>query len=231
MKRSEWTYLAQLARAMQAECVDGRIAGDFIAEIDAHLAETDVDPADEFGPPAALAREVAGRTGARRRWDIRSPWLTMTVGLLVFLVVILVYQAIMSGWPDETVISVGDAIYGLMFFVLSVGFGYVATRRLDGRSWAPLKGWKALLTVVVIAAIGTTLSTVLGERVLITVPRSGVIGAIVVGAPLVAILLLVGHNPIRFPDHAQHLRPLRRGLWADRYGTRPQQRPREHAGM
>jgi hypothetical protein len=226
VKRTDWTYLAQLARAMQQECVDGRIAGDFIAEVDAHLAESGADPVEEFGPPAALAREVAARDGAVRKWSLRTPWWGIAAGLLLMLVLVVVTGGVLDGWPERFDVTAGPLAYALTIYTLGVGFGFVATRRLDGRSWAALTGWKSWVAVLAIAILGTTLATTLAEQVIFTISRSAVIALGVVVVPLAGFIVFRTYNPIRFPAHAPHLKPLRRGLLAD-LGRRPGRRPAE----
>lgn len=227
MKTTEWTYLAQLARAMQWEGVEGRIAGDFIAEIDAHLADSDLDPAEEFGPPAALARQVADREGARRRWTIRSPWLQMAAGLVLLVILVALIAGMGAGWSEPIEIPADSTVFALTIYGLSVGFGYLATRQLDGRSWSPLTGWRAWLIVGSVAVLGTTLSTVVGDRVLLTVPSTAVIVGLLVATPLLIGMVALAYNPLRFPENARHLEPLRKGLRADRFGGVPRHRPGE----
>jgi hypothetical protein len=230
MKSTDWTYLARLARAMQQECIDGRVAGDFIAEIDAHLAESGLDPVAEFGSPAQLARQVAGRDNVTRRWRISSPWWAIGVGLFVLVLLVAVVEGIQSGWSEQIALPAAPLGYGLTIAGLSMAFGVIATRRLDGRTWAPLVGWKSIGVVGAIAVLGTSLSAALADRILVTVPSTLVVGAAIVGIPAVIAAVVLAYNPIRFPAHAPHLRPLRRGLWADAFGGRPRPRPSEPAG-
>jgi hypothetical protein len=210
-----WTYLAQLARAMQMEGVDGKVAGELVAEIDAHLAESGADPADEFGPPAALARELVTRAGARRlRW-VPSVWSTLVTALAAFVVVVGIGEGIRNGWAATGVeIPASAAAYGLTIVCAGMGFGYTATRRLDGRSWSPLTGWRAWVAIGIIAVVATTLATVVDDRVLVTMPRAGLVALLAVMVPALIAVVVLSYNPIRFPAHAQHLRPLRRGLLA-----------------
>ncbi len=230
MKQSDWTYLAQLARAMRQECVDGRTAGDFIAEIDAHLTESGVDPADEFGPPASLARELAAKDGTTRRFRLNTPLVAVGVMALVLLVLVVFFEGVSAGWAERIPVPAAPLVYGLIIGGLSMIFGIVATRRLDGRSWSPLTGWKSWAIIIGLAVVGTTASTVLADAVLVSLPRQAAVGFVVVGAVLVIAATVIAHNPIRFPAHAPHLKPLRYGLLADRFGGRPRSRPSEPVG-
>lgn len=227
MRTTDWTYLAQLARALKQERVDGKIAGDFLAEIDAHLADSDADPADEFGPPADLARGLASRDGATRRWSFRSPYWAIGVLLLVLVLLVALAESVQGGWPEEVAIPASPLAYGALVGGLGMAVGITATRRLDGRSWRAMTGWKFWLAIIVVAVLATTISTALDDVTLVTVPRGAVIGLVVVGLPLLVGLVIVAHNPFRFPDHAQHLKPLRYGIWADKWGGQPRARPSE----
>jgi len=198
MKPSHWTHLTQLARAMQQEGVDGRVAGDFIAEIDAHLADSDADPAnslapldhwparwpDETEPPVAGGSDLTGwqlPPGCSLSWP--SWWVSrrrpraggphrglgLTRGL----------------WRDRC-----RARHGL---------GILATRRLDGRSWSPLTGWSAWLILGAVAALAASGSVALEERFLVTVSRLLAIAVEVVGIPLLAAIVASRTTRSGFP--------------------------------
>ena len=216
MNQQSWVYLAQLTRALQHEGVDGLHAGEFVAEIDSHLAETGADPVDEFGTPFELAAELARRPGSRLpRW---APpiWAMWIVGLVVALLLVSVFDALIAGWDDAGVpIRARGVAYIAVFYSAIMVFSYVATRRLSGRTWTALTGGRAALVILAIAIVTTTAANIVGDRVIARIPVPVFWGAIVVLVPIILILIR-RNNGIRFPDHAKHLRRLRLGPFAGR---------------
>jgi hypothetical protein len=215
MNQASWTYLAQLTRALQLEGVDGRRAGDFVAEVDGHLAETGVDPVDEFGPPFVLAAELAQRPGSRRPgWvpPLTAVWL---LALIVGVVLVVASDAVMRGWDDRGIpVRLGAIVWVGVVMGVGMAWGYVATQRLDGRTWAPLTGGRAIVVAIGIGVVTTTLSQLVGDRVLGRVPVAGFWWAVVIVVPLLLAVIIRRNNPVRFPAHAEHLRRLKRGLLA-----------------
>lgn len=217
MNQQEWVYLAQLTVALQQEGVEGSRAGEFVAEIDTHLMESEVDPVAEFGTPFELAEELASRPGSRRPGWLPPMGAIWLLGLVAAVLGAAAVDAVMLGWGDRGiplrafgVVSVGS------FYAGVVGLKYASTRRLDGRTWSAVAGPRALLIIVAIAAAVTTLSSLAGERVIAYVPTAQFWSA--GGAIFFLILAAIArrNNPVRFPPHAQHLNRLKRGWLAGR---------------
>lgn len=216
MNQQSWVYLAQLTRALQHEGVDGGRAGEFVAEIDSHLAETEADPVDEFGTPFELAAELARRPDSRRPGWVPPTWAMWVVALVVAGALVAVLDAFRTGWDDSGVpINARGITYIAVFYSAVMVFSYVATRRLSGRTWTALTGGRAALVIVGIAIVTTTASTIAGDRVVARVPAPVFWGAVVVLVPIL-LLLIKRNNGIRFPDHAKHLRRLKLGPFAGR---------------
>lgn len=219
MNQESWTYLAQLTRALQLEGVEGRRAGEFIAEIDSHLAETGADPVDEFGPPFALAAELAQRPDSRRPGWIPPLTVVWILALLVCLVLVVAGDAVMRGWDDRGIpVRLAGIVWVATVMGLGMAWGYIATRHLDGRTWSPLTGSRAVLAAVGIGIVGTTLLQLAGERTLARLPVAAFWWAAAILVPLGLAIIMKRNNPVRFPPHARHLRRLKRGLLA---GTPP----------
>lgn len=217
MNQTNWTYLAQLARALQMEGVEGHRSGEFIAEIDSHLAETGVDPVEEFGTPYELAAELAVRPGARRPGWVPPLWLMWLLSAVASMIAVVAVDAVMLGWEDGQVpIRARGIVWIAVFMASSLSFGYFATRRLDGRSWRPLNGGGAALIIFGIAVVVTTASQMVGDRVIATVPAVAFWVTAAIALPLLIVVIARRNNPIRFPAHAAHLRRLRRGIFAGR---------------
>lgn len=212
MNRQAWVYLAQLTRALQQEGVDGRRAGEFVAEIDSHLTETGADPVDEFGPPFELAAKLARRPGSRRPGWIPPTWAMSIVAIIAGLVFVVVLDTIMLGWDDTGVpIRASGLVYMAVFLPLVVVFTYGANRRLSGRNWTAVAGGRSMLVALAIGIVVTTAATMVGGRVLAHVPVPLFWGTVAVVVPLLTFLLIKHRNPVRFPDHAKHLRRLKLG--------------------
>lgn len=215
MNRQAWIYLAQLTRALQQEGVDGRRAGEFVAEIDSHLAETGADPVDEFGTPFELAVELARRPGSRRPGWVPPTWTIWVVGLFALLVFAVIFDAVTLGWDDAGVpIRARGIVYLAVFYPAVMVFSYASTRRLSGRSWAATTGGRSHLAALGIAIVVTTLATMAGDRVITFIPEPLFWRMAAVVVPLLAFLLVKRNNPVRFPNHARHLRRLKLGLLA-----------------
>lgn len=215
MNQSSWTYLAQLTRALQVEGVEGRRAGEFVAEVDSHLAETGVDPVEEFGPPFALASDLAQRPGSRRPGWIPPLTAVWILALIAGVVLVVAADAVVRGWDDQ---GVPVRAAGLVWIgaVMGVGmaWGYVATRHLDGRSWTPLTGGRAIAVAIGIGVVTTTLSQLVGDGVVARVPAAVFWWVAAIFVPLLLAAVARRNNPVRFPAHAQHLQRLKRGLLA-----------------
>ena len=215
MNQRVWTYLAQLTRALQMEGVDGQRAGEFVAEIDSHLTETNADPVEEFGTPFELATQLASRPGSRRPGWVPPTWALWIVGLLVALVLVALADLVMLGWDGDGVPLRARGIAWIgVFYPATMAFSYAATRRLSGRAWTALTGGRALLVVLAIGAITATVERVAGDRIVARIPATAFWTALAVAVPVILVVAIKGRNPIRFPAHAAHLRPLKRGLLA-----------------
>jgi len=212
VNRATWTYLGQLTRALQAQGVDGRRAGEFVAEVESHLAETGSDPVDEFGTPYALASDLAGRPGARRPGWIPPLWWLWALGLVALTISVTAIDLLIAGTIDGAVpIRARSVLYASGIYVGGLVGGYIVTRRLDGRSWHPLAG---LAAAVIIAASASTLSQLAGEAVITTMPSVWLWTLAIVVAPALLVIVARRNNPVRFPPHARHLRRLNRGPFA-----------------
>ncbi len=123
MNQTNWTYLAQLARALQMEGVEGHRSGEFIAEIDSHLAETGVDPVEEFGTPYELAAELAVRPGARRPGWVPPLWLMWLLSAVASMIAVVAVDAVMLGWEDGRVpIRARGIVWIAVFMASSLSF-------------------------------------------------------------------------------------------------------------
>jgi len=217
VKEAVWTYLAQLTRALQMEGVDGRRAGEFVAEIDSHLFDTGADPVEEFGTPFELASQLAARPGSKRPGWVPPTWAMWIVGLVAGLMLVVVADVVVFGWDGSGVpVRARGVVWIAVFLPAIMAFSYFATRSLSGREWTALTGGRALLIILVIAVATTTAESYAGDRVIAYVPTTLFWVVVSVAAPAVIWLVVKRNNPIRFPDHAPHLRRLKRGLLAGR---------------
>lgn len=215
MTHAVWIYLGQLVRALQMEGVDGRRIGEMVVEIEQHLADSGADPVTEFGTPAELARNLALRPGSKRPGWVPPLWLTylvVMVLLLITLPLVTPYE-----WTDSYVPVTGGAVsYAIVFCTVVFWLGYNATKRLDGRTWRALTGWRFALSVIAVAAVVTLLFNAGSERVLLQLPKAPYLVSAAIVGPVLLYVLIRRSNPVRFPETAQHLNPLKRGIWSGR---------------
>jgi hypothetical protein len=217
VNEASWIYLGQLTRALQQEGVAGARAGEFVAEIDSHLAETGADPVDEFGPPFELAAELARRPGSRRPGWIPPMWAMWIVGLLAALMLVVLVDTIETGMADSTVtVKAAGLAWIAVFYPAVMAFSYASTRRLSGRRWTALTGGGAALFIVGTALATVTAEAIAGDRVVARVPATLFWAVVAVVVPFVGYVLVKRNNPIRFPDHAKHLDRLKWGPFAGR---------------
>ncbi len=224
MNQQSWTYLSQLTRALQNEGVDGARAGEFVAEVDSHLAETGADPVEEFGRPFELAAELARRPGSRRPGWLPPIWAMWLAGLVLSLALVVVIDAVMVGWDGAGVpIRARGIFYIGVFFPAMMVLNYASTRLLTGRTWNDLVDGRVLLAILGIAIATTTASTIAGDRVIARVPAPVFWCVAIEVVAVFGYIVVKRNNTIRFPDHASHLRRLRRGPLA---GRPPAEAPR-----
>ncbi len=217
MNPQSWTYLSQLSRALQQEGVDGARAGEFVAEVDSHLAETGADPIEEFGPPFELAVELARRPGSRKPGWLPPIWAMWLAGLVLSLALVVVVDAVLAGWDDTGVpIRARGIFYIGVFYPGVVVINYASTRLLSGRSWTDLVDGRIALAVLGIAIATTTAAAIAGDREIARVPVTVFSGVVVAVIPALLFVMIKRNNTIRFPDHARHLRRLKRGPLAGR---------------
>lgn len=217
MNQQSWTYLSQLSRALQQEGVEGARAGEFVAEVDSHLAETGADPVEEFGPPFELAAELARRPGSRRPGWLPPIWAMWLAGLVLSLALVVVVDAVMAGWDGAGVpIRARGILYIGVFYPAVMVLSYASTRLLSGRTWNDLVDGRVVIAVLTIAIATTTVSMIAGDRIIAHVPGPVFWGVVATVVPALVFLVVKRNNTIRFPDHASHLRRLKRGPLAGR---------------
>ena len=206
----DWRYLAQLTVALQNLGLPGRRVGDLVAEVAAHLEDTEGDPVLELGPAGGLAVELSARSRTVPAW---LRWLVATHAILlpVFaggLVLALAVEAALSG--SDVSLSWSPVILGGGVSLIAILLLRSSIVRLDGNSWRGLR----LANLAMCLLFTVTAMVVLGSDPLPGVANVSWPVALVLGAaPL--ILATIAYNvagmAVRFPDHAQHLRPLTRG--------------------
>ncbi len=210
MLKQNWVYLGQLVRALQLEAVDGRRIGEMVAEIEQHLADSGADPVDEFGPPPMLARELADRPGSRRPGWVPPLWLTQ-LGSFVLLLLAMPLVAPYE-WQAGTIPYTRGALsYAIVFYLGVFWIGYAANRKLDGRSWRALTGGRFFLAILALAAVVTLLLDVGNESTLLALPKIPYLLFCALAIPALLFVMIRKGNPVRFPEHAQHLNRLKRG--------------------
>ena len=98
----------------------------------------------------------------------------------------------------------------MVFYIGVFWIGYVANKRLDGRTWGAI-GWRFGLAILAVS-FAVALTVGLGnDGDLASLPKIPyLVFCAVVGSALLAALIRT-NNPVRFPDHAQHLNGLKRG--------------------
>ncbi len=215
MNYQAWIYLSQLARALQVEGVDGRRAGEFVAEVDSHLVETGSDPVEEFGTPFELASEMATRPGSRRPGWIPPLWAIWILALFVSILATGAIDSLVARSMGSTIDLRGQGVASMTAFMATILIiNRITTVRLSGRSWSALFDGPTLALILVAAVITTTIGAIAGDRVLLSLPAVGY--WILFGVAVVALLASVAkwNNPIRFPDSADHLKRLNRGPFA-----------------
>jgi hypothetical protein len=217
MNPNNWVYLGQLLRALQNEGMDGRRIGELVAEIDTHLAESGVDPVEEFGTPGQLASELAERPGSRRPGWVPPLWVAhLTAGLLLLLLLPLLTP---GEWSDTSIpVAAHTVAFVVILYVGIFWLGYQANRRVDGRRWVSFLQARMLFWLFVVAVITTLAVNASGQRVLWEAPKVPyLIGAALV-IPVLVVAIARWQSPVRFPANARHLDRLRRGPLA---GTPP----------
>jgi hypothetical protein len=146
VKQENRVYLAQLVRALRQEAVDGRRIGEMVAEVEQHLAESGLDPVDEFGPPPAPAAELASRPGSKRPGWVPPLWLSQLGAFALLLLV--VPLATPYSWEDDVIPVTREAVvYAVVFYIGVFWIGHAANKRLDGRTWGAI-GWRFGLVIV-----------------------------------------------------------------------------------
>lgn len=210
MTPQNWVYLGQLLRALQNEGMDGRRVGELVAEIDTHLAESGVDPVEEFGTPGQLASELAHRAGTRRPGWVPPMWMSHVVGGLFLLVT---FPLTAPGeWSDRSIpVTAYSVAFAIIFYVGVFWLGYQANRRVDGRSWVSALRARMVVSWLIFAAVLNWAVVASGQRVLWDAPKIPYLIVAAVVIPVLLIALFRWHSPVRFPAHASHLEPLRRG--------------------
>jgi hypothetical protein len=206
MSREHWRYLQMLLRSLREEGVPGERIGELVAEVASHLEDGGDDPVAEFGRPAELAADLAGR-------EKRLPRVLRAMPIRVLSIVAAMMGAasiLESIRSDPARISSGTLGLVIGQALLIVGFAHIATRRMDGKKISSAFTPATIGALLAGAAIVATLS--MGEGVLVTVSRSTglVVGVVLVGSGLLAAWSV--DRRIRFPEHATHLDALRKGL-------------------
>lgn len=213
MNPQNWVYLGQLLRALQNEGMDGRRIGELVAEIDTHLAESGVDPVEEFGTPGQLASELAERSGTRRPGWVPPLWVSHLTAALFLLVSLPLVTP--GEWSDTSIpIAAHTVAFVIIFYIGVFWFGYQANRRVDGRSWVSILRARQLISFVVVAAVATWVVNASGERVLWDAPKVPYLILAAIMIPVLVVALARWHSPVRFPANASHLDALRRGPMA-----------------
>jgi hypothetical protein len=215
VKQQDWIYLGQLVRVLQEEGVAGRKIGEMVAEIEQHLSESGADPVAEFGAPAELGHDLADRPGSKRRGWIPPTWadqLAQAAGLVVLLPLLTPWE-----WTNSRVpMLAGVVLYVLIFSVGVLWIRRASSRRLDGRTWEAITGWRFALMILGLALVVTSVVNVAGDGVLFSLPRTQYLVGVALLVPVLLLLIVRSRNPIRFPEHAQHLNRLKRGPFAGR---------------
>jgi hypothetical protein len=215
MRQQDWTYLGQLVRALQMEAVDGKRIGEMVVEIEQYLEESGSDPVDEFGPPPVLARELAKRPGSKRPGWVPALWLSQ-LGVLVLLSIAMPLISPYR-WEETTIpYTRGAAAYVIVFYLGVFWIGYSANMRLDGRTWRALNGWRFGLSILAVSAAVNIAFAVGSEDDLLSLPKVPYLIVCAIVIPAALYVLMRRNNPVRFPDNAQHLNPLKRGPLAGR---------------
>ena len=215
MNNPAWVYLSQLARALQVEGVDGRRAGEFVAEIDSHLTETDSDPVEEFGTPFELASELATRPGSRRPGWVPPLWAIWVLALFVSILATAAIDSLVAGSTSSTIDLRGQGVASMSAFMATILIiNRITAIRLSGRSWSALFDGPTISLILGAAVITTTVGAIAGDRVIVSLPPA--VYWALFGAAVVVLLAAVSkwNNPIRFPDNAPHLKRLSRGPFA-----------------
>jgi hypothetical protein len=215
MNNQAWVYLSQLTRALQAEGVDGRRAGDFVAEIDSHLTETYSDPVEEFGTPFELASEMATRPGSRRPGWVPPLWAIWILALFVSILATAAIDSLVAGSTSSTIDLRGQGVASMSAFMATILIvNRITAIRLSGRSWSALFDGPTIALILLAAVITTTVGALAGDRVVLSLPPAAYWALF--GVALVALLGAVAkwNNPIRFPESAPHLKRLSRGPFA-----------------
>lgn len=214
MTQGTWVYLAQLLRALYQEGVDGRRIGEMVAEVEQHLAESGLDPVDEFGAPPVLAVELAKRPGTKRPGWVPPMWASQ---LGSFVLLLLVMPLVTPGlWEESTIPVTHNAVaYAVTFYFGVFWIGYFANRRLDGRTWKAI-GWRFGLAMLVLSAAASLTVGFDYESYLLELPKIPYLAFCAVFGSMLTLVLIRYNNPVRFPEHAQHLNALKRGPFAGR---------------
>ncbi len=203
MTDEQWRYLTQLIRALDEAGVRGDRIGELVAELATHLEQDDFDPVEEFGAPFHMARELAGDESLVPRW-VRT-FAVKAVSVVIAMIGAALAVAAMQSDPTQVTVGLlANAVaFGLLIIVLR---SYLA-RRLDGRSLASIvtPGSIALLLGGSVVVMWLSYSEILIATWSRPIAIVIAVGFIVAGLGLARL----STPPIRFPDHAQHLRPLR----------------------
>jgi hypothetical protein len=162
-----------------------------------------------------LARELAQRPGSKRPGWVPALWLSQ-LGVLVLLLLAMPLLAPYE-WEDGTIpVTRGAVSYVVVFYVGVFWIGYSANRRLDGRTWRSLTGWRFALSLLALSALVTTASNVGSEDSFFSLPKVPYLVFCAVVIPAAFYVLIRRNNPVRFPENAQHLNGLKRGPLAGR---------------
>jgi hypothetical protein len=93
------------------------------------------------------------------------------LGLLATLAIVATVDGLTIGWDGGGIpVSASGITFAGLVYTLGIAYGYAGTRALDGRSWSPLAGSKAVLILLGIGAVVATTWTALRERTIATVP-------------------------------------------------------------
>lgn len=215
MRQQDWVYLGQLVRALQMEAVDGKRIGEMVVEIEQYLDESGLNPVDEFGPPPVLARELAQRPGSKRPGWVPALWLSQLGGFSLLVLILPLITPYL--WEESTIPYTRNAAsYAVVIYVGSFWLGYAANRRLDGRTWRALSDWKFWGSILAVAAVATVGFGVGNEGDILSLPKGPYLVLCGIAIPAAIYLAVRRNNPVRFPENAQHLNPLKRGPLAGR---------------